>query len=134
MSTVEFLFFRGVVKGLAAECAKSRKKIQNSSGDAKRAFWDQKRSIGLHVRAYSLAYAYVKGKKFRDIEGHTDVSNEYKTRILALWVLEALKSCCSPCMLSHKEQDVIKWLKEEPAREKPALKPKKPYTRPESDK
>lgn len=62
------VILRRKIKGLSDEGCRLRRKINKAKLSLKNNLWDRKREVGIETRLHLLAYAYIKGKKYRDIE------------------------------------------------------------------
>lgn len=61
-------YLKAKIKGLAAESVKMRQEINILHGMAKCDAWEDKRTFGEETRLHLLAYGFLKGKSYRDME------------------------------------------------------------------
>lgn len=64
------IVLKGIIKGLTAQGYKSRQLIQETTESARDGHWQMKRRIGSETRLHLLAYAFLRGKHFREVEPH----------------------------------------------------------------
>lgn len=82
---------RAAIKGFASEARNIRKTEIHPSVDIERAnAWNKKRSLGLHARFHMLAYAFMLGKRYDELENNRPLyfngwqTNTAVTEILAI--------------------------------------------------
>lgn len=59
---------RAKVRGFEAEGRTIRSRISKSSGKTRESFWHRKRRLGELTRWHLLAYAFMKGRPYKDVE------------------------------------------------------------------
>lgn len=92
------------------------------------------KDLRLESRATGLAYGFIRGKKYRDIEPRSDFGNSAQDVVMA-WGMMEPKIHAMICKYGRQKilQDfVTQWLSAEPQRDLPPRKPKIPYTGPKT--
>jgi hypothetical protein len=145
MDKIERIILKGIIKGLTAQGHKSRRLMQQTSGDTRSGHRYVKNVIGQRTRLYLLAYAFLRGKKFREIEPRTDWKSKYLlSQVSSQLILvvnqytdyEAGKKNAvtnGRYRAVKNEDEIIEWLTAEPRAEKQPLKPRVPYSRQATD-
>lgn len=64
----QYLALKGLVKEKAAECADLRKRASQTSGRERYELHEERRGHSFEARVYNLAYAFVKGRSWRNVE------------------------------------------------------------------
>lgn len=87
----DLFILRAAINGFAAGAREIRNKEILPSKELERyKAWDRKRSMGLQARAHLLAYAYLLGMKYSDVEPNRPLNQKYwsQTESLARQVLK----------------------------------------------
>jgi hypothetical protein len=79
----DLALIRGTIKGLSEESKRFRQKYINpSSGEKKHSLQSQRKWLGQQARAYMLAYAFLRGKKYSEVEPNRPLDTYYQKCIL----------------------------------------------------
>lgn len=71
----QLLKLKAKIKGLAAEGCHTHQILRTKKGPERDRYWQLKREIGKETRHYLIAYGFLRGKTFREMEPNADLSS-----------------------------------------------------------
>lgn len=136
------IVLKGIIKGLMAQGQKSRQLIQKTTESARDGHWQMKRRIGHETRLHLAAYAFLRGKRFREVEPYALWESTYEREsfvaaLLAVvnrhtsWELKA-NNVHVPgrgYVRQYTKEEISAWL-DEPRAALPPRRPRAPYCPP----
>ena len=106
----EIVKIKGVIKELSLLSRRVRSRIENAKDRKRYDLWVEKRAIGASTRVYLLAYAYLKGRKLREVEPHTRSFGRETSDVRDIVV--SMTPCNSSRAMKELEEKLKKWFEE----------------------